>query len=85
LFAGADHDTSARALPRTAATPEGASGTVAGVVDTLGDEAGESPTSFVAITANVYGVPFVSPVTAHDNEFAAKVVQDPLPGLAVTR
>ena len=35
---------------------------VAGVTELLTDEDALAPTSFIATTVNVYGVPFVSPV-----------------------
>jgi hypothetical protein len=49
--------------PRTPLTLVGAPGVVAGV--TAGDAAlaGPVPTSFVAVTVNVYAVPLVNPVT----------------------
>ena len=37
----------------------------AGVTEAEETDAGEVPTAFVAVTANVYGVPLVSPVTVH--------------------
>jgi hypothetical protein len=40
----------------------GASGTVAGVIELLVDEAVPVPTAFVAVTVKVYVVPFVRPV-----------------------
>jgi hypothetical protein len=36
---------------------------VAGVTAAEGNEAAEVPTAFVAVTVNVYAVPFASPVT----------------------
>jgi hypothetical protein len=41
----------------------GAPGTVAGVIILLGSEDALVPTSFVAVTVNVYEVLFVRPVT----------------------
>ena len=48
-----------------AETPVGASGTVAGMA--AADAADGTPvvTEFVAVTVNMYGVPFVRPVTVH--------------------
>ena len=37
----------------------------AGVTEADETDAGEVPAAFVAVTANVYGVPLVSPVTVH--------------------
>jgi hypothetical protein len=41
----------------------GAPGTVAGTIELLVADEEPVPTSFVAVTVNVYVVPFVSPVT----------------------
>ena len=57
--AGALQETVADALPATAETPVGASGTVIGVTATEAAEAAESPRLFVAFTVNVTAVPFV--------------------------
>ena len=46
-------------------------------------EAAEVPAEFVAVTVNVYAVPDVRPVTAHDVAPAATAHVDP-PGIAVT-
>jgi len=51
------------ALPVVAVALVGGPGTVAGVTDGEGLEAGPVPTALVAVTVNVYEVPFVSPVT----------------------
>jgi hypothetical protein len=64
-----------------AVTAVGASGTPAGVTDEDGAEAGPGPIAFVAVTVNVYGTPFVSPVTVHE---VVALVQVTPPGLAVT-
>ena len=66
LAAGAVHDTTAWAFPAVAVTPVGAFGAVAGATGVTEFEAPlarDSPTTFVALTMKVYGVPFVSPVT----------------------
>ena len=63
---GAVKDAVAEALPATAVTPVGAPGTVAcatGVTGLDAPEAGPVPAAFVALTVNVYAVPFVRPVT----------------------
>jgi len=54
------------ALPEPAVaalTPVGAPGTPAGVTAFDGFDAGPVPFAFVAVTVNVYAVPFVSPLT----------------------
>jgi hypothetical protein len=58
--------TIARALPLTALTLVGASGTVAGVTEFEADEGTELPTAFVATTVKLYAVPFVNPVAVID-------------------
>jgi hypothetical protein len=62
---GADHDTDADPFPAVADTPVGAPGTVGavGVTALLATDAGPVPTAFVALTVNVYVVPFVNPDT----------------------
>ena len=53
---------------RVAITFVGAFGVVAGVIELLVVEAELSPTSFVAVTVNVYATPLVRPVTViHDS------------------
>ena len=51
------------ALPPVAVPMVGEPGTVAGVTEFEGDDAVPVPTELVAVTVNVYAVPFVSPVT----------------------
>jgi hypothetical protein len=48
-----------------AATLEGAPGTVDGVAEFDATEASPVPARFVAVTVNVYEVPFVRPATVH--------------------
>ena len=62
-YAGALHNRETCAFPAVAEIAVGASGTVAGV--TLFDAADATlvPIPFVAVTVNVYGVPFTRPVT----------------------
>ena len=64
---GADQDTTdwfvAPAVPDT---PVGAPGTVEGTTDEDADDAELVPFAFVAVTVNVYDVPFVRPVTVHE-------------------
>ena len=62
MFTGGVKLTIADPLLRTAVTPVGASGTVAGVTEFELEDATLSPTAFVATTVNVYTVPFESPV-----------------------
>jgi hypothetical protein len=50
-------------FPATALTDVGALGTVEGVTELLVTDAVLVPVAFVAVTVNVYAVPFVSPVT----------------------
>jgi hypothetical protein len=49
-----------------ALTAVGAPGTVEGTTAAEADEAAPVPDAFVAVTVNVYEVPFVRPVTVHD-------------------
>jgi hypothetical protein len=63
LDVGADHVTTADALPRLAATPFGAPGIVAGVTAGDADDASPMPTVLVAVTVKVYESPFVRPET----------------------
>ena len=66
FVAGADHDTVILPVPACAAVPlTGAPGSVAGVNAFDAAEAEPVPVPFVAVTVNVYDVPFVSPVTVH--------------------
>ena len=55
-------------LPRVAVPIVGASGVVAGVTLLLALDAVLVPTAFVAVTVNVYAVPFVSPVMVIGDE-----------------
>jgi hypothetical protein len=59
---GAENVIVASPLPRVAVPIDGAPGTVSGTTELLVAEAMPVPTSFVAVTVNVYVVPFVSPV-----------------------
>jgi hypothetical protein len=58
----------------------GASGTVAGVTGIVEVEAAPVPAALVAVTVNVYEVPFVSPVTVIGEEVPVPVP----PGLPIT-
>ena len=60
---GAVQLTSASASPAVAITAVGAPGTVLGVTAALSNDAGERPTTLVAVTVNLYAVPLVRPVT----------------------
>jgi hypothetical protein len=71
------------ASPGVAVTDVGAVGSPAGVTADDAVDASELPTEFTATTVNVYGVPFVSPVTVHV-VFGAVAVHVLLPGLEVT-
>ena len=62
LLTGADQVNDTDALPAVPATEVGASGTVRGV--TADDvPVAPVPAVFVALTRNVYGLPFTKPVT----------------------
>jgi hypothetical protein len=61
--AGAVQVTVACPLPAVAVTPVGGPGTVTGVTEFDGAEAGPAPAALLATTVNVYEVPLVSPVT----------------------
>jgi hypothetical protein len=63
LVAGAVHVTVACALPAVAVTAVGAPGTAAGVTAFEAVDAGPVPNEVVAVTVNVYDVPFVRPFT----------------------
>ena len=45
-----------------------------GVTSGDGAEVGLTPATFVAVTVNVYGVPFVNPGTVHDSSPAVEQV-----------
>jgi len=59
---GAVNEIVACPLPATAVTPVGVFGTVAGTTELLVADAILVPKEFVAVTVNVYVVPFVRPV-----------------------
>ena len=79
--AGADHDTVTWPSPDTVEVIAGAPGTVAGVTESEAAELAPMPIVFVAATVNVYGVPLLRPVTAHDVVADSHVRP---PGAAVT-
>jgi hypothetical protein len=54
---------------------------LAGVTEALGEDAGDVPIAFVAVTVNVYAVPFDKPVTVSGLDAPVAVAP---PGLAVT-
>ena len=68
LFIGGVNVTVAWPSPATADTLVGAFGTVAGVTEFDALEAVLVPAEFVAVTVNVYAVPFESPVTMSGDE-----------------
>lgn len=78
------HDTSIVRFPGVAAVNCGAAGNVNGTTALLGALAAPAPTSLTPCTVNVYDVPFVNPVTVHDNGPVVHVQVRP-PGDAVTR
>ena len=78
---GATHATSTEPSPNEPVTLETAPGTPAGVTAPEAPEAEPVPAALVAVTVNVYAVPLVRPVTAHD---VVAVVQVEPPDEAVT-
>jgi hypothetical protein len=71
--AGADQETLTLPSAASPATFVGASGAVAGVTELLATEAVLVPYALVAVTVNVYPVPFVRPVTVIGDEPAVAV------------
>jgi len=82
LLAGAVQATVAERVPATAATLVGELGAVLGVTAVEGTDAAPGPALLVARTVNVYGVPFVRPLTVHESGPAVQVHVLP-PGLDV--
>ena len=80
---GAVHDTATWPLPGSPNTSVGAPGNAYGVTADEALLALELPYALVAITVNVYAVPFVNPVTVHVVAPLDQVHVAP-PGLAVT-
>jgi hypothetical protein len=68
LLTGGVKATIACPSPRVAVPIVGASGTVGGTTELLVEEAILVPIAFVAVTVNVYVVPFVNPVTVIGDE-----------------
>jgi hypothetical protein len=93
LSAPAVKTTETLPLPRVAVPIVGAAGTPAGVTLLDGEEALLEPTAFVALTVQVTGVPFVSPLTTMGEEAPPAlcvaqvavnpVIAEPLSGPAV--
>jgi hypothetical protein len=81
LEEGADHDTVAEESPNTPDTEVGAPGTVAGTTEVEAVDAEPAPALFMAVTVNVYEVPFVRPVTM---QLVVAVVHVNEPGNDVT-
>ena len=85
LLAGAVHDTVAEPFEATADTPVGAPGTTAaGVTDAEALDAALLPTLLLALTVNVYPVPFERPVTKQFLALPLAVVHVKEPGELVT-
>src|SRR4051794_9745854 len=82
LDVGAVQVTVADAAPATAVTAPGAPGFPDGVTGALGVLAAPGPTAFVAVTVNVYAVPFVRPPTTADRAPPVAATTIP-PGWAV--
>jgi hypothetical protein len=81
---GAVHDTTDWPFAFDVAdTPVGAPGTVDGVAAADAADAALVPTEFVAVTLNVYEMPFWSPVTVHLRPLSF-VLHLKLPGVDVT-
>ena len=84
MEAGAVHDTSDWPFAfEVAVTDVGAPGAVAGTAAADATDATPVPAEFVAVTANVYDVPFERPVTVHEVA-GAVALQTNEPGLEVT-
>ncbi|CAB4950428.1 unannotated protein [freshwater metagenome] len=84
MDAGAVQDTTDCAFAfDVAETPVGAPGAVAGTAALDATDAAPVPRAFVAVTVNVYEVPFVSPVTVHEVDGAVALHVNE-PGLDVT-
>jgi hypothetical protein len=81
-LAGGVHDTPTWVFPGTTATAVGAPGTVRGVTAALATDTADVPAALVAVTVNVYAVPFVRPVTVADRAPVDVAVRPP--GDAVT-
>jgi len=82
VLAGAVHDTTDRVFAfEVPDTEVGAPGTVDGTTAAEAVEAAPVPETFVAVTVNVYDVPFVRPVTVHE-VVAVEHVNEP--GVEVT-
>jgi hypothetical protein len=64
-----------------ATTAVGASGTVEGTIEADAADGEPMPDAFVAVTVNVYEIPFARPATVHDVE---SVVHENPPGDEVT-
>ena len=87
LDAGGVNETVALALPAVATTAVGAPGTPGGAAGVTVFEALDGapvPTAFVAVTVNVYGVPFASPVTRWLSAVVPAFASTPPAGLDVT-
>src|SRR5665648_137387 len=82
LLAGAVQLTVAEAFPGVADTAVGAPGTVLGVTAALATDASDVPAALVAVTVNVYAVPFLKPLTVVDVPMIMVTVAPP--GDAVT-
>jgi hypothetical protein len=80
-FPGAVHDSPTEALPDVVVKPVGTAGVVDGVTEFDAELDADIPIAFVAVTVNVYAVPFVSPVTVIGEPVLELAI---LPGLEVT-
>ena len=73
LLVGAVNETVTCASPLATVTPVGALGTVDGVAADEAVDWADVPIPLVAVTLNVYGVPFVNPVTTQVSVGATEV------------
>ena len=81
---GGDQYIVASVFPGIAETLVGLSGTVEGIISDDGVEGNESPFILVAKTVNIYGVPFVRPVTVADVIVPFSVVTGSTPASFIT-
>ena len=83
VLAGAVHVNETCVLPAVPTTDVGTPGTVRGVTPAETVDVAPVPATLVALTRNVYDVPFVKPVTVADTDVevpSLNVVHDPPDG-----
>jgi hypothetical protein len=84
LLAGGVNVTVADPLPAVAFALVGAPGTVIGVTLFDAVDGALEPATFVAMTVNVYAVPFTNPVTTCEVEGVPALLSTPPAGIDVT-